>query len=1004
MPVRDAAVVAINTSNGQRWETTTGERGRYFLENVSVGGPYLIEARALGFRPRRTGGITLNLGQRYTADFVLVEAPIRLAEVTVTASVDPVINAGRTGPAQIISDSALTRLPLLGRNFLDLVLESPQATRTTVGGSLIGGQNNRANNIQVDGGVNNDLFGREEIPAGTHPVSIEALKQVQVLVAPFDVRQGSFTGGVINAVTESGTNQFHGSAFGYLQDERLVGKDAEGNRLAEFTTGQFGATLGGPIVRDRLHFFLATDIQRNVVPYDGPLIGSDTTGGADSAGVGVRYASALRFQEILQNTYAVNPGNFLDPVNGRNPTSSVFGKLTTQLGANSRVELSQSFVRGSLRGFFVPRGQGFYGLSSQDEDERGTSSATRLNWNAVLGGKFSNELVLGYLRIRGRCRPSADFPLILVAADSGTLQAGAGEFCPTRRTDQDAIELTDNLTFGLHSHRVTLGTHSELLHFLNTFFFGSSGVWAFGSLDSLEQGLPGFYTRNVPGPLRPEGPRADFRVRQLGFYVQDQWSPAPRLTLTAGLRFDVPYFPDRPSHNPAVEQELGVDTREYPSGNLLWSPRVGFNYDVAGTASTSLRGGIGLFTGRPPYNLPANAYRNTGLEQLRVICFDEDSPAFTIDPAAQPTACRSGGAEPVPTVSFFEKGFKFPQTLKLALGVDRRLPGGIVGTFDFLYTRSVNQIYFTDANLLPPSGAVGEGGRALYGVIDTETGEATPSRRSPAFGPVVRQLNRSGDRSYSLSGQLQRQFGTGLSFNAGYTYSNTRDRVSNLVKVVIFTLAGTPLDGTLEDRRLSTSFFDVPHKLRLSGTVTLSHRVYFSLIYQGLSGAPYTYVVDGDVNGDGFGGPFGVEPNDVVYVPRDAGDISLEDPGAFPELDEFIRNEKCLQRQRGRIMARNSCRNPWRTTLDARLSTTIPSLDGHSLEITADLFNLLNFLDGDWGRYRFTAFDQWLPLLSLAGFDAANGRGLYQLNLPERRIVDMDGSRWRMQLGARYAF
>ena len=176
------------------------------------------------------------------------------------------------------------------------------------------------------------------------------------------------------------------------------------------------------------------------------------------------------------------------------------------------------------------------------------------------------------------------------------------------------------------------------------------------------------------------------------------------------------------------------------------------------------------------------------------------------------------------------------------------------------------------------------------------------------------------------------------------------------------------------------------------------------MIYQGLSGAPYTYVVDGDVNGDGFGGPFGGEPNDVVYVPRDAGDISLEDPRAFTELDEFIRKEKCLQRQRGRIMARNSCRNGWLNILNARLSNIIPTVAGHALEITADLFNLLNFLDGDWGRYRFTAFDQWLPLLSLAGFDAANGRGLYQLNLPERRIVDMDGSRWRVNLGARYAF
>jgi hypothetical protein len=895
-------------------------------------------------------------------------------------------------------------LPLRGRNFLDLTLESPQATQTYVGGFLIGGQNHRANNIQVDGGVNNDLFGRDEIPAGSHPVSIEALKEVEVLVAPFDVRQGSFTGGVINAVTKSGTNEVHGSAFGYLQDEHLVGRDKDGNRLSDFTTGQFGATVGGPIVPDRVHFFLAADIQRNVMPYSGPLIGSDTAGGADSAGVGVRYASALRFQEILRSSYGVDAGSFLGPVDGHDPTGSVFGKLTGQLGSNSRLELSQSFVRGSLRGF-VPRGQAFYGLSSMDEDERGTSSATRLNWNAVFDERLSNELILGYLRIRGKCIPNSIFPQILVASDSGTLAAGAGEFCPTRRTDQDAFELTDNLTFGLGGHRITVGAHSELLHFLNTYFFGSSGVWAFASLDSLEQGLAYFYTRNIPGPLRPDGPRADFRVRQVGFYLQDQWSPVRRLTITAGLRFDVPFFPDKPSFNQVLQEQLGVDTREYPSGNVLWSPRLGFNYDLGGAAPTSLRGGIGLFAGRPPYSLPANAYRNTGLEQLRVVCFDEDAPIFTVDPGSQPRECASSGAEPVPTVSFFDHDFRFPRTLKLALGIDRQLAGGIVGTVDFLFTRSANQIYFTDANLLPSTGARGEGGRALYGAINPETGEATPSRRSPAFGPVVRQFNRGGDRAYSVTGQLQKEWSTGLAFNASYTYSNTKDRMSHLVKVVIFTLAGTPLDGTLDNRRLSTSFFDVPHKIRISGTVTLLHRTYFSLIYQKLSGEPYTYVVDGDVNGDGFGGPFGVVPNDIVYVPRNAGDVTLEDPSSFPDLDAFIRSEKCLHRQRGRIMARNSCRNPWRTSLDARLSTTIPSFSGHSLEITADLFNVLNFIDGDWGRYRFTALtDQFVPLVSLVGFDTANGRGIYRPTLPDRQQVDVDGSRWRLQLGGKYHF
>lgn len=1043
IPLDEAQALLTNTTTGHRWQVATGQGGRYFFENVPVGGPYTIQVDAPGFESEARSGIVLGLGQRFIADFALKPALVELAEVTVSTTADPRINAARTGPAQTIDRSQLDRLPSLSRNVLDLVRESPLANRGEFGVS-IAGQDPRSNSFQVDGGVNNNLFGRfsatpgglvDLLGGGQRTIPLDAVKEVQVLVSPFDVRQGSFAAGLINVVTQSGTNTLGGSAFLSLQDDALVGEDFLGNPAGDFTAWQFGGALEGPLIRDRFHFFLATDLQPSTIPYGAPLIRSDTTAGADSAGVGIRLASALRFQEILRERYGVDAGDF-GPVDGHTPVRSVFGKVAAQIATNSLLEVSQSYAYGFLESQFLDREQnGGYDLTSADIRFANTTAGTRANWSAVFAGRFSNELILAYLRIRDDCRPGARFPYLTVAADRGFLKAGDKFSCSPQTIEQDVLELTDNLTFGLGAQRITVGSHVELLHLKDTGLGGpngQSGQWFFESLDSLDQGIPSEFFRAFPGPERPEGPGSDFRVRQVGVYAQDQWTAMPHLTLTAGLRVEVPFFLEKPPVNPALRTELGIDTRVIPSGNVLWSPRLGFNYDPGGRGSTSLRGGVGLFAGRPTYFFVGQAYRSTGLEEFTLFCAGEDVPAFTVDLARQPTACRTsdaGGPAAVPKITFFDPDFSFPQNLKLALGMDHRLPWGLVATVDLLYTRAVHQLYLRDANLLPPASvATGEGDRPLYGSLDPATGVATPRLRSSEFGHVIEQTNRGKDRSFSVTGQLQKRFGGRVGLNASYTYSRTRTRlsISNLgldfsgLGVAAEQLASTPLDGTLERQRLRPSLGDLPHAVRVSGTLDLPYGVNLALIYDGSSGDPYTYTIDGDANADGFGVCCSaVDNNDIVYVPRNAvpgGDVTLVvfDPDAeafvpapaseYERLEAFISSQECLREQRGRILSRNSCRDPWQSSLDLRLSKVFPTMQGQSIEITADLFNALNFLDRDWGLVRRSSIFESFSLLKLTGFDTTNDRGAYAFNPPEPGSIDGDASRWRMQLGLRYVY
>ncbi len=683
VPIEDATILVTNTSNGARWQTVSRARGRFYLEQLSIGGPYLVEVRAVGFAPAQRDGVFLGLGQRLTADFTLEAAAYQLGAITVNADVDPLINAGRTGPAQVITDSTINRLPVAGRDFTQLILLSPHVTRSPSGGFSIDGQPDRLNAIQVDGATNNDLLGSSGIGGlqvlGARRVSVEAIKELQVISAPFDVRFGNFAAGLVNAVTKSGSNEFEGSLSTYYSARGLVGKDPEGKRGDDFENKEVTATLGGPIARDRAAFFLTGSIQRFAQPETARLIGPDPSAPADTF-VNISYASAVRFQNILRNTYGLNPGGF-GAFPSRLPAGNLLGKLTLQLGINSRLEVSHSYSH-SYPSLVLDRNFPSYSLTSTIFSLPATINETRVSWNSSFGSRYANELVAARLRQGFRCVPTSAFPHITVSADQRSLIAGStcpqGAIRSKDTEDQNALELTDNLTAAVGSHRLTFGTHDELLR-LNTlppldYFFTFD--WTFSSLDSLEQGQPFSYTATLRDPSRPTGPLSSARITQLGGYLQDQWSPNPRLTVTAGFRMDVPFFSRKPVLNQTLLDELGVDNTRTPSGHILWSPRLGLNYDLAGNGTTYLRGGIGLFAGRPAYKWFVSVDAHSGLEVLYLSCVGEGRvPAFSIDPDNQPTTCAGGLQPNTPLVNVFDPAFRFPRNLKIALGADHKFRG-----------------------------------------------------------------------------------------------------------------------------------------------------------------------------------------------------------------------------------------------------------------------------------------------------------------------------------------
>jgi hypothetical protein len=1028
-PIAGAQVTVRNQAIGLTRTAVTREDGRYRVPQLPVGGPYTVGATAIGRAAGTQGGLQVTLGQDVRVDLTLAAQAVLLEGVTVSAtSASPILSSSNQGLTTSISDSAITRLPTLNRNFTDFVRLAPQVSQTGNGLSG-GGVNNRFNNIQIDGASENDLFGLGTTgqPGGQaagKSISVESVKEYQVLLSPFDVRQGNFAGLLVNAVTKSGTNELNGSVYYYTRNEGLA---REQDYINEYEQTQYGFSVGGPIVRDRLHFFVNPEWQRRSTPAAGPYLGQ----ARDAATVlAVDSAQINEFTEILRG-YGIEAGS---PrlVNNTNPLANFFGRMDLQLPEiNSRMVLRHNYGRAEDDNF--SRNSSVFSLQSNGYYFESTKNSTVGQLFTNFTPNLYNELIVGYSTIRDSRTPNVNSPQITVELGTQDLRAGADSSSHGNTLDQDIFEITNNLSWQRGTHRFDIGTKNEFYRIDNFFAQNSFGSYGFANMAALRAGTPNRYVlaANARDPSAPL-PHAEFGAANYSLYLQDQWEPSDQFSLTAGIRADMPVLFDKPLFTQVVLDSLGVRTDEVPSGNIQWSPRLGFNWDVTGTGSSQLRGGAGVFVGRPAFVMIGNAFQNDGSGIATLTCDGSNgrtAPRFVADPANQPRACGNGVGLAngiIGQVNTLDKDLKFPASFRASLAYDHEIAAGFVASLEGLYTRAVEQFFYEDLNLANRDGVgVDRFGRTLFGTIAT-SGTSTAGRRSTRFQQVPNVTNQSEDYAYNLTAGLQRRFSEGFELRAYYTRSRVRDVISATSSTAGSQYRfGRVLSGPHTDRSVGISAFDQPHKVTVAGTVTMPWDRFptsLSVFYTGRSGDPFTYVYGGrgDLNADGLQG------NDPLYVPKsvtDANEIVFRDitqtvngvttvtstvaqqQAAF---ETFIQESDCLRSQRGEILERNTCRNAWVNFVDVSLRQGITTFRGQNMLLQLEVFNFLNLLNEDWGIVRNYSGLSTQNLLTHVGqttADRTTAVPIVQFNPSFRQFTTESlSSNYQIQLSARYEF
>lgn len=1015
--VENAQIQVTNTSTGYSTGAITRKDGHYYVQGLEVGGPYTVVVRLLGYAPQTRDNLRLSLGQNLVVDFAIHEQAAQLAGVTVTAESNPVFSPSNKGVATTVSDSALRRLPSLDRNFTDFVNFTPQVT--TAGPGLSGGGvNNRYNSIQIDGTNATDLFGLGSTgqPGGQangKSIPIDAVKEYQVLLTPFDVRQGNFAGVLVNAVTQSGTNDLKATASYFMRNDNLARSE---DFLQQYTKKQFGLSLGGPIVKDKIHFFVATEFTRQTSPAVGPYMGQPASA---TPPLPVDPADVQRFQAILDSMgiKSGSPGLF----NRKNPLSNFFGRLDFDLSSNSRLKVTYNYAQAqsdffSRSSFSFPLTSNGYSINSSTN-----SPSAQLITNFRNGAE--NELQLTYNRIRDNRPPNALSPMITVKGTAGgaSLVAGADRYSMGNHLYQDIIELKDDYTYPIGSHRITIGTQNQFYKIANLFDRDSYGVYSFGNLDSLAMGKPYAYSvsEDIGG-----GIEVHMKAAQYAFYAQDNWQATPNFSLTYGLRADIPVLNSKPAETQLVLDSLGRNTSVVPSGNIEWSPRVGFNWDVTGDQKNQLRGGVGMFVGHPAYVWLSNAYQNSGSGLGLLSCTTTrtgysgagPAPDFSADPNNQPQTCANGAglSSYLSEVDLLSKNLKFPQTLRFTLGYDRALPLGLIGTVEGMYTRNLNDFFYINRNLAGPVGT-DVNGRVMYGTL-AANGQPSPALVSRAFGNVIEAVNTSRNYSWNVTGQLQKRFSQHWEATAAYTYSQARDAQSPTSSQAISNWRyGRELSGNHLDRTPGISNFDQPHKIVFTGTYTFPTKTDLSLTYIGQSGEAFDYVYGGsrgDMNADGVYG------NDLIYVPTNVNDTTqivfandsrygtpAEQAAAF---DKFINSSSCLSSQRGKILSRNSCRSPWQNIMNVSLRQRLPDVNGHQLAIQLDVYNFLNLLNKNWGLIKYPSSYSNVELIEHVGETSTVAGQQMPILKFDPQTVQFDSqnlaSNYQIQLAVRYSF
>ena len=1004
-PLPGATVLAVHTPSGTRYGVATRADGQFDLRNLRVG-PYTVTVSFVGYTTRELSGINLELSENRRLEITLQEENATLGEAVVVADVDAVISSSNIGTGTNVSTEEIERLPTISRSLTDFTRLTPQFAQVGSGseaGSSVGGTSSRYNNIQVDGAALNDAFGLESSgtpggSSGTQPISLDAIGEFRVAIAPYDVTQGGFTGGNINVITRSGTNAFTGSVYALGRNQDLVG-DFDGGSFNDFTDYTLGARLGGPIQRDKLFFFGNVEIGDTNEPVTGTF--NDI-------------ASAQEIQSILATQYGRETGT-LEPFDASTVSAKVFGRLDYNLSQANKLTARFNYVRGR-KDDGLSRGSRFYTLEDRLYTRQNTNTSSVLELRSILGQNSAN---LFRASLQTNRQPSVlEFPAFpsieirgLGTDGRSTVVAGPDQFRGANNIDANVFELTNDFNYFVGDHVLTFGTNNTFSSFENLFIRNFYGYYRFNSLDDFRAGQAAQFERNysaVPGEDRPV---ADFSYANFSLYAQDEWTGVENLKLTGGLRVDMAHYFDSPEQaydaesGSSFESLFGFDNTERPNGNPVIQPRFGFNYDLGGGNTTQVRGGIGVFNGSNPAVWISNSFSNDGSLLGGVFARNLNGGAipFRADPDNQYVASDFGLSEGSAEINLTDPDFKSPTVWRTNLAVDHQFVSGLVATGEVLYSNVINGVQWQSLNRTP---------FALDpNTVDGRSG-SRGDRVSDDYQDVILLTNTSEGYSFNATGQLQKPIGVGVLPALGASVSYTFGEVKDINSVTSSQARSNVRDLTLgldvNDPPLATSNFEVAHRV----LATLSYRAEwarrfgttFSLIYDGQAGRPYSFVYGrgGDPNGDGF------DRADLIYVPNDASEVVVVDgdgnldPEGAAAFQAFIDANEDLSRQRGQIFERNSTRAPWLNFLDARIAQSIQTLTGQDVEITLDIQNVFNLLGSSLGDVE-TVGDRF-DLVDFEGYDA-QGRQIIQFSDPGE-IADVSdfASRWRMQLGLRYNF
>lgn len=1006
-----ATVVATHLPTGTKYSTVTRGGGAYSIQNMRVGGPYSIEVTYIGYKIEKTDDIYLQLAEASLLSLVLEKNEATLENVVVsTARRNAILNPNRTGVVTNIGLRQITSLPSISRSINDYTRSTPQAN-----GVSIGGGNYRQNNFTIDGADFNNNFGIStgagNLPAGGSPISIDAIQEVSVNITPFDVRQSGFIGSAINAVTRSGTNKFYGTVYQYFRNQNQRGYRVEDTRFAKVPEEfkQTGVSIGGPIIKNKLFFFLNYENDATPVSVQSRFAATAAAPFGSATNIARPTADSLNFiRQYLISNYGYDPGVF-DRYTLDRTSKKIMGRIDWNINTKNKFNIRYSQVEGGTpngpsgsftgTGTSVPTGLGrqditamWFKNSNYFQGFNFYSLSGELNSNIK---RFSNTLRATYtFQDESRQSESTIFPFVDIMSTSGGVSApavytsfGYEPFTFGNLRKVYSYSFVDNLSWRTNKHNWTVGVQADLSKTVNGFQRFATSYYQFANWNDFATGqkpLAFAYTYSLSKNFAQAFP--SFKSTTFSAYAQDEIAVNKDFRLTLGVRLERSGYPDVPEikTHPLIAaltfaNGQKVNTGALPAPRITVSPRIGFNWDLYGDRSLQIRGGTGIFAGRVPFVWIVSQSGDAGLLQVTQ---NFNSPStipggFNPNPAAYyPSSIPPAGTVIPGTIEIVDPKYKNPQVWKSSLAMDTKLPGGIVMSLEAILNKDFKTAYFQNVNLASPSPLAVNGypdSRMIYPSSNTQkyinpltaAGLASPTGTS-AFN-VINITNGTRGYYFSLTGKLEKQFSKGLFATVSYTKSMAGNLYDGGGDQPLSAWQGTENVNGVNNPYMSYAGYVVPDRL----VATFSYRreylkhlaTTFSVIYQGSAAGRFSYVYGADFNRDGFNG------NDLIYIPKDARNTSeitfvptasingiIYSAAQQAQLfEDYINQDKYLKAHRGQYAERNGGQFPWRNQADVRLLQDLFVKVGKSrntIQFSVDIFNAGNLLNPAWGKFK----------------------------------------------------